>query len=186
MELKKVIENRRSIRAFKKTNVSNEIIEDILNCGRLAPSAKNRQPWYFVIVKDEIKDKIADLMLNDTINNTKEERKKLKCPSSVTPTAKVIKEAPILVLIFRDKDDNWNIGDSLSIGACVENICLRATDLGLGSLWIRDIVYVADEVAKMLNHEDLDLNCAVSIGYPNQSPKARPRKELKDIIEWIS
>lgn len=56
------IENRRSIRLFKSDDISKEIIEDILNCGRLAPSAKNRQPWYFVVTKGKIKDKIADMM----------------------------------------------------------------------------------------------------------------------------
>ena len=45
------IENRRSIRAFKKDDISKETVEDILNCGRLAPSAKNRQPSYFVVTK---------------------------------------------------------------------------------------------------------------------------------------
>lgn len=179
------IENRRSIRNFKSDKISKEIVEDILNCGRLAPSAKNRQPWYFVIVQDEMKDKIADMMINYTINNDDTiERKKLGCASSVNPTANVIKQAPVLVLIFREKNDNWIIGDNLSIGACVENMCLRATDLGIGSLWIRDIVYVSENVAKMLGHGDLELNCAVSFGIPNQNPKQRPRKELKEIMEW--
>lgn len=185
MEAKKAIEERRSIRKFKKEDISKDIVEDILNCGRLAPSAKNRQPWYFVILKDKMKDKVADLMIQYTQNtNEKEERKKIKEPSSVKPTADVIKQAPILVLIFREKDENWVIGDNLSIGACVENMCLRATDLGIGSLWIRDIVYVTKEVAQMLGHGDLELNCAVSLGMPDQSPKPRPRKELKDIMEW--
>ncbi len=185
MELNIVIKNRRSIRGFKKEDISREVVEDILNCGRLAPSAKNRQPWYFVILKNDIKDKVADLMIEYTQNNDEsEERKKLNAPSSVNPTANVIKQAPILVLIFREKDDNWLVGDNLSIGACVENMCLRATDLGLGSLWIRDIVYVSEQVAEMLGHGDLELNCAVSLGVPSQSPKQRPRKELKDIMEW--
>lgn len=179
------IENRRSIRNFKSDKISKEIVEDILNCGRLAPSAKNRQPWFFVIVQDEMKDKIADMMINYTINNDDTiERKKLGCASSVNPTANVIKQAPILVLIFREKNDNWIIGDNLSIGACVENMCLRATDLGIGSLWIRDIVYVSENVAKILGYGDLELNCAVSFGIPNQNPKQRPRKELKEIMEW--
>ncbi len=39
-------------------------VEDIVNCGRLAPSAKNRQPWYFVIPKGKAKDKIADMMID--------------------------------------------------------------------------------------------------------------------------
>ena len=171
------IENRRSIRNFKADKISKEIVEDILNCGRLAPSAKNRQPWYFVIVQDEMKNKIADMMINYTINkDDTNERKKLDCASSVNPTANAMKQEPILVLVFREKNDNWIIGDNLSIGACVENMCLRATDLGIGSLWIRDIVYVSEDVAKMLGHGDLELNCAVLFGVPNQNPKQRPRK----------
>lgn len=185
MNTKEAIENRRSIRLFKNDDISKELIEDILNCGRLAPSAKNRQPWYFVIVKNETKDKIADMMIDYTINNDDTiERKNLGCASSVNPTANVIKQAPILVLIFREKNDNWIIGDNLSIGACVENMCLRATELGIGTLWIRDTVYVAEEVASMVEHGDMELNCAVALGIANQSPKQRPRKELKDIVEW--
>ena len=181
------IENRRSIRLFKSDNISKEIVEDILNCGRLAPSAKNRQPWYFVITKGKAKDKIADMMIEYTINNDDTiERKNLGCASSVNPTANVIKQAPILVLIFREKNDNLIIGDNLSIGACVENMCLRATELEIGTLWIRDTVYVAEDVSKMLNHENMELNCALALGYANQNPKQRPRKELGDIVEWYS
>ena len=76
------------------------------------------------------------------------------------------------------------IDDNLSIGACVENMCLRATDLGLGSLWIRDISCVAHEIEKMLNKEELELNCALSIGYQSKFPKMRPRKKIEEIVEW--
>lgn len=187
MEVLKVIEERRSIRNFKNDNVNRELIEDILNCGRLAPSAKNKQPWYFVVLTEETKNRVVDMMINYTLKSKKSEERAIHgFNSSVNPTANAIKQAPILILIFREKDNNWIVGDNLSIGACVENMCLRATDLGIGSLWIRDIVYVADEVAKMLGHEDMELNCAVSIGYPNEFPKQRPRKKLKDIVEWYN
>lgn len=186
METRKVIENRRSIRAFKDDSVSKPLIIDILDCAIMAPSAKNRQPWYFVVAEGNIKNQIADMMIKYTEeNDDTEERKILKCPSSVKATAKVMKEAPILILVFKEKDINWTTGDTLSIGACIENMILRATDLGLGSLWIRDIVYVAEEVAKLLNHSELELNSAISIGYSNQSPNARPRKKLEEIVEWI-
>lgn len=138
-----------------------------------------------MVTKGKTKDKIADMMIDYTLNNDDTlERKNLGCASSVNPTANVIKQAPILVLIFREKNDNWIVGDNLSIGACVENICLRATELGIGTLWIRDTVYVAENVAKMLNHGNMELNCAVALGIANQNPKQRPRKELKDIVEW--
>lgn len=187
MEVLDAITKRRSIRVFEDTPLDKSMVEDVINCGRLAPSAKNRQPWYFVVVQKDIKNKIADVMIEDFAKrNNEEEQAKLGCPNSVKPTANVIKQAPILILVFKEKNDLWIEGDNLSIGACVENMCLRATDLGLGSLWIRDIIYVAKDVAKLLNHEDMELNCALSIGYTSQLPSARPRKELNDIIEWYN
>ena len=186
MDVLNAIKERRSIRDFKSDEPSKEIIEDILNCGRLAPSAKNRQPWYFVVTRGEVKNKIADLMINLSKRaNSREERARMGCPSSVNSTAEVIKEAPILVLVFRERDNNWIIGDNLSIGACVENICLRAQELGLGSLWIRDTVYVASEIADLVNHSDMELNCAILLGYADESPRQRPRKKLEDIVEWV-
>ena len=65
MDTIKAIEDRRSIRKYKDVKVSKEQILDILNAGRLAPSAKNRQPWYFVKVSTEMKNEIADLMIDD-------------------------------------------------------------------------------------------------------------------------
>lgn len=186
MEVKEAIENRRSIRTFKKDEIPNKVIEDLLNCGRLAPSAKNRQPWFFVVLKDFLKNRVAEIMAKEVTRSTqKEERKKLGCPSSVLATSNVIKDAPILILVFKEKNDNWLTGDHLSIGACIENILLRATDLNLGSLWIRDIAYTKEEIAKLVGYEHLELNSAISIGIANQSPSARPRKTLKDIINYV-
>lgn len=185
METVRAIEERRSIRSFKEDNISKNVIEDILNCGRLAPSAKNRQPWYFVVLTGENKNKVAEIMIS---GNTKEVRKYdrevLKCNTSILPTARTILEAPVLVLVFREKDDNWVIADNLSIGACIENMCLRATDLELGTLWIRDVVYNSNDIATFLGKGNMELNSALAIGVPNECPKARPRKKVEDIVEW--
>ena len=84
------IKARRSIRSFKNDSISKEIVDDILNCGRLAPSAKNRQPWYFVITSGQTKYKIADMMISFTLSNDDTiERKNLGCPSSVNSTAHI-------------------------------------------------------------------------------------------------
>lgn len=185
MTVKKCIENRRSFRSFKGDMLPKELIEDILNSGRLAPSAKNKQPWRFVVVSGETKYNIADMMIEYSIKHDmliKREGSGLVC--SVNPTAKIIKQAPILIIVLREKDTDWVVGDNLSIGACVENMCLRATELGIGSLWVRDCVYVADEIASLLNHPELECNCALVLGYANETPKQRPRKPLDDIVEW--
>lgn len=185
MELEIVIKNRRSIRKYKDTDVSNEIVEDLINYARLAPSAKNRQPWKFMIVKGKTKNKIADIMIErENKSKVSLERKIYNANSSVKATAKVMKEAPILILVLKDYEDNWIIGDSLSIGGAIEHICLRATDLGLGSLWIRDIVYTQKEIAKLIGYEDMEVISAISIGYPAEEPKQRPRKKLSEILKW--
>lgn len=183
METIKAIEERRSIRSYTSKELDKETLEDIISCGRLAPSAKNRQPWFFVVLNNDTKNEVADLM---------EEHAKSISPNSENPTAKVIKEAPILILVFKEKEDNQIednyqlVGDLLSIGAAIQNMCLRARDLGLGSLWIRNIANVSEEVSILTGHQDLELVCALALGYPNEEPKQRPRKELKEIVEFYN
>lgn len=180
METKETIKNRRSIRKYKNIKISKELIEDLIECARLAPSAKNRQPWKFVIVKGDVKNQISNMMIE---KEDTEERRKSK-NSSVKGTARVIKDAPILILVLKQYDDYWNTGDLLSIGGAIEHICLEATALGLGSLWIRDIVYTQKEIAKLVNHEDMEVISAISIGYADENPKQRPRKNLNEVLEW--
>ena len=158
MELNEVIDKRRSIRKYINKEISKEVVECLIDNARLAPSAKNRQPWNFVVVQDTIKNKIAD----------------------------IIKEASVLILILKEYDQDWIIGDCLSIGAAIEHICLTATDLGLGSLWIADTVYVQKDIAKLVGHENMQVISAISIGYSDQKPNRRPRKELKNIMEWYN
>lgn len=184
MELREAIENRRSIRKYQTMDVPDVLIEDLIDCARLAPSAKNRQPWEFLVVRGETKNKIADIMLEDELATRETLAPELvEKKSSVPTTARVIREAPVLVLVFKEYSENWTIGDTLSIGGAAEHICLRATDMGLGSLWIRDTVYTQKEIAKLVG-EEKELICAISIGYPNQDPHQRPRKELNEILKW--
>ena len=177
MDTIKAIKGRRSIRKYKDIDVDKEIILDIFNAGRLAPSAKNRQPWYFVKVSTEMKNEIADLMMKYAQNKNKDGRL-----YSVSFTANVIKEAPVLILILKSKDDEWDRYDALSVGAAIENMCLRSTELNLGTLWIGDTDFVENEILDMTKHNDMELVSSLVIGYPNQEPKMRPRKDLEEIV----
>lgn len=77
MKVLDAIEKRRSIRKFKNKKVSKKLILKLLYSGTLAPSAKNRQPWNFIVVENSLKNNIADIMINYTLNNDdKLERKK--------------------------------------------------------------------------------------------------------------
>lgn len=185
MNFEEIIKNRRSIRKFKNEKIDRQNLIKIINSGRLAPSAKNRQPWYFVILEGEEKNQIANIMKSELKSeNLEYDLKKLNCDNSVNETANSIIEASTLILIFKNKDRDWLIGDCLSIGACVENMCLMATDLGYGSLWIRDIADSQLTIEKYLNKENIELICGLLLGISDENPNSRPRKELKDIIEW--
>ena len=186
MKLIKAIKDRRSIRQYKNKDIKKDLILDILNCGILAPSAKNRQPWEFIVLQGENKDKVADIMSNYlTDQNISDDKKIFKTKNSVNPTAEAIKRGSVLILILRENEKEWTIGDSLSVGACVQNMCLRATDLGLGSLWIRDTVYADKYILEFVKQEGKELNCALLLGFPNEKPKQRPRKSVEDKTIWF-
>jgi len=181
MEFEQVVKNRRSIRKYiTDKEVSEEDLNKILESARLCQSAKNRQPWLFKVITKEEKDKVVRLMLDWHLENKKTIRKDNSCRY----TAECIIDAPVLINVFKIKDDYYNLSDNVSIGAAIEHMCLEATNLGLGSLWIRDTYCIANELISMVNRPDLDLELisSIIIGYPDEHPKQRPRKNLKDIL----
>ena len=174
MQLQKAIEKRRSIRKFKTDPIDQDIIINLIEAARLAPSAKNRQPWKFYIARDEIKQKITTLM-KDWFNNNQHQK------TSVLGTANAIDQAPVLILVFKDSNANAERSDTLSIGAAIEHILLKATELGLGSLWIADTWYVKKEISKLIG-TNLELYSAIAIGVADEKPSQRPRKNIEDIL----
>ncbi len=74
--------------------------------------------------------------------------------------------------------------DNLSVGAAIENMCLRSTELNLGTLLIGDTDFIEKEILDMVKHNDMELISSLVIGYPNQEPKMRPRKTLEEIMEY--
>lgn len=191
MELNEVIKERRSTREFSNQLVEKEDVLKIIESARLAPSAANRQPWQFLILEGKIKDDVADIMekyLNrerKVLDSRIYATKKYRPTSSLNGSLNVIRTAPILILVIRKKQKEWLEGDYLSIGAAIENMCLTATDLGIASLWIRDVVYVRNKIIKFLKYDDFELVCGLSIGYSMEFPYERKTKKIEDIMKWV-
>ncbi len=190
MELDKVIALRRSNRKFKTNKIKKKDIDYLLNCARLAPSAANRQPWHFVVLEKE-RLKIADIMekqlerQNNKVVSRSYATKNYSPSASVKESIRIIKEAPILFLIFRENNSNWIEGDYLSIGCAGENICLAATNIGLGSIWLRDVSYTRYDIAKYLGLDDMDLVTAIAIGYAKEENYRAKKKELNEIVTYL-
>ncbi len=75
--------------------------------------------------------------------------------------------------------------DTLSIGGAVENILLRAQELGIGTLWVGETYWAYEELEQYLNRPG-QLVCAIALGYADETPAARPRRELKQIVEYLT
>ncbi len=143
----KEISERRSIRKYKSNAVTKKDIETIIQAGILAPSAKNRQPWKYIIYTNTAKDNLLDVMEKGLLRERDGDKllpKSQNCLPDAFHTLKVMREAPVLIIIeniygqspYIDIDtDNriTEICDTLSIGASVQNILLTATGLGYGT-----------------------------------------------------
>ena len=180
MELDKTISERRSIRKFKTDSVKKELIETILDAGIKAPSAKNLQQWRFHVFQGEAKDKFTKYCLDEFDKIAKGE--------DVHPYARysfqIMDAAPVTILVYSNHImPHPARPDIQSVSAAIQNILLKAHDLGLGSLWICDILYIDKAVNQYLK-TDMPLLAAISIGYADESPKSRPRKTIEEVTTW--
>ncbi|MDF2566255.1 MAG: nitroreductase [Massilibacillus sp.] len=187
MDIIRGIEARRSVRKFQDKVIPKDIIERILELSTKAPSGKNRQPWKFVILQNNKKDELVNLM-RKIASAYKKQNTNI---GSYELTINSINEASVLILVFNpyskiEEDYNYYrlITDTQSIGAAIQTIALVAPNFGLGTLWICDIFYCHNEIMTWLECED-ELVAAVAIGYPNEYPHSRPRKLLHEVTEWI-
>lgn len=188
MEFKNVIKNRYSSRSYYKKKVERDKLLDILEAARLAPSCANRQNWFFVVLENDNKQKIA-LFLEEYMKKAKKLIKsyndseiKYDAPLSVLDSIRIIREAPVLILAFYKNDDQWVYGDYLSMGCAIEHMALQACDLGLGSLWVRDIIYVKDKIEDLFSFDNMMLVSGLVIGYSKDEKYRAKKKSLDEIM----
>ena len=168
MDIYEIIEKRKSIRNYSSKKIEEEKLERILNAGRKAPSAKNIQPWKFVVTrKNEIKE--------DLIKACKGQ--------------KFIGEADVIIAVCVDESEAYqHQGDYMTSFAvdgtiALEHMILAATREGLGTCWIG--AFNESEVKKVLNIPDPFRVIGLTPGgYPEGDGANRNRKSLSDIVKW--
>jgi nitroreductase len=169
MEFKDVILKRRSIRAYKKKDIPDVVLEQILEAARLAPSASNLQPWKFIIIKDP-------------------ERKKEV--AGICKQREWIADASVIIAGVGTNPD-YRMGSEqpayqIDISTAFAQMSLAAVNEGLGVCWIGS--FFMDEAKKFLKiPEKFPLVGFLTIGYPDEIPGPKERKTLEQIIcyeEW--
>ena len=169
----------------------------------MAPSAKNRQPWFFYVINDESTKELLLQRLQKGFDNLLEQNRQnnIQRPDieSARLTLNSIEQASALIIVTCRKkyifshDDNvdWylnardiEVSDLLSIGAAIENMILKATDIGYGSLWVCDIFYAYAQVVEFLQTQDAVVS-AICIGRNNEFPIKKSRLPLEDVCLFI-
>jgi nitroreductase len=160
MDAIEMLKTRRSVRAYTRAPVPRKIIEDIVDCGRLAPTANNVQPWEFVVITDpELLRRIA----------------------VITEYGKFIADAPVCVVVL-SRDTKYYLEDG---SAATENILLAARAHGLGSCWVAgDKKPYASEICRLVGApRGCKLISLIPIGYPAESPE-KSKRPLSDVLHW--
>ncbi len=177
MDFIDIVKRRRSIRKYLPIEVRKEDIEKIIDAGTLAPSAHFKEPWEVLVVK-KAKQEIARFM--------KEYSEQKSEDISILKTASTIETCDTLLLIYCNnfEQEKYNL---LSIGAMIENMLLEATNLGIGSLWIGNILHVEEQVNAyfQINSKEKKLISAVALGYSGKEPKELVRKKGSEITKYI-
>lgn len=177
MEFREVINKRRSIRNFKENDISLDIILNIVNSACLAPSAHNKQPWHYFILKGKKKEELV-LLIDDYITNN----------NDLTMYEKImkkniifIKQAPVIILCYIDVE-NCKPLDLLSVGSSIDHLILAAENLNIGTLWNGVIVEFENLINEKFDIQNKKLVSAIILGYKNEYPEKRPRKKMEEVV----
>jgi len=158
MSLLDAIFKRRSIRHYRSEPVRRKVMKNILEAGRLAPSANNAQPWHFIVVTDpELKHALSQGRWNW-----------------------FVEDSAFTVVGCGDKCDSWSTIDTT---IALQNMVIAAESQGVGSCWVGD--FNEEEVKNLLGIPDnLKVVCLVTFGYPDETPRHRTKKSLEEIVHY--
>jgi nitroreductase len=160
MDAIEALKTRRSVRAYTREGVPREIIEDLIDCGRLAATAINIQPWEFVVVTNA---------------------ETLRRIAHATDHGRFIVDAPACVVVLC-QDTKYYLEDG---GAATENILLAARAHGLGACWVAgDKKPYAGEILKLIGAPPgYKLVSLIPLGYPAEQPE-KAKRPLGQVLHW--
>jgi nitroreductase len=160
MDAMTALTTRRCVRKYKPDPVARELLEKIVDAGRLAPTARNVQPWEFVVVTDA------------------ERRRKL---ADISEFGKFIADAPACIVVL-SKPTKYYLEDGC---AATTNMLNAAAALGLGSCWVAGDKkpYAAQILSVCGAPPDMKLISLIAIGQPAEIPSPAKRA-LNEVLHW--
>ncbi len=164
MDVLTAIYSRRSVRDYSGKDVGDEQLHQVLKAGSWSPSGLNNQPWRFVVIRS--REKRAEL-------------------ARLTHYGRILEQAPVAIAVFVDRHAMYHATkDYQAIGACLQNMLLSAHALGLGAVWLGEILKNSVAVRHALELADhLELMAVLALGHPERAVQEEgSRKELAELI----
>lgn len=170
MSVLDAIRERRSIRKYKPDAIPEDVLLRVLEAARLAPSGKNLQPWKFIIVRDaSLRMKLAEASIYQYF----------------------MAQAPIIIVACAFPDNCYSrMGRYMKswpvdVACALEHLMLQAQEESLGTCWIGAF---EEEAVKSILHvpENVRVLALTPLGYPDEAPRPRGRKELEKIVSYDS
>ncbi len=166
MDVFSAIQARRSIRAYSAREVEQEKLNRVLEAGRLAPSANNRQDWKFIVVRDR-----------ETRNRLVE----------AAGGQKFLGTAPVVLVICGTEPEKVMMCEqpayTVDASIALSFMILEACELGLGTCWLGH--FDENKVKEILGiPAGVRVVAMTPLGYPAESPAARPRKRPEEVVSY--
>ena len=185
----KNIYSRRSVRDYLPDGVPDEVIRELILAGTYAPSAANKQPWRFVVIKNrdlikKLSGKAKDLWMEQAAKSSQPELKSLASMVS-QQNLDIFFNAPLLIMIFSDSDA---FSPQIDCALAGENMMLAARSLGIGSCWIGLAAPLGQDPAIMADLSVPDrckLEGCLIFGYPLKLDQKAPKRDEDVILKWI-
>jgi nitroreductase len=158
-----IIKSRRSIRRFTGQEVESTVLNKIIEAGTWAPSGLNNQPWKFIIIRSrEMREKMAGL----------------------TKYGKIIRGASLCIAVFLDNGLSYDrTKDVQAIGACIQNMLLQIHTLGLGAVWLGEILKNSAAVQELLGAPgNTEFMALIALGYPAEKNVLSERKDAEEVV----
>jgi len=202
MDVREAIQKRRSIRRFKTDPVPDDLIQQLLESARLAPSGSNTQPWRFVVIKDaETRQKLQTASYNQrhvgqapviiaccadikAFGEFPERIDELIAAGALPAKTREV-FVPSLKKGGMSADIKWHllIAATGNTDIAIEHMVLHAVELGLGTCWVR--WFDDNKVKEILEiPKNIDIIALLPIGYPAEDPPQRPRFDLQKIVYY--
>jgi coenzyme F420-0:L-glutamate ligase/coenzyme F420-1:gamma-L-glutamate ligase len=187
------IKMRRSIRKYSPRRVSTEVLSEILETARWAPSAHNAQPWRFIVLigessKRDLAEAMANAWMMDMIKDGMHSEVR---ENMVKASVERFTRAPVLVVACLSMNDMIRYADESrqecerdlavqSLGAAIQNMLLAAYSKDVGTCWFCAPIFCKDTVRKVLKiPEDVEPEALITLGYAAEKPSAPCRRPLE-------